>query len=205
MKGKATFGILLALVATFALEGAKGAIGDEVALLGMGALPNDGALHGEYWRLIAYSALHLNYVHLVLNLALLWWVGNIVERRVGSTGLGIAYLTSVLVAGSAIILIDMGHPRPGSSVGASGGIFGLVACALVLLHRKDASAFGQSKTVRVWLWVVVCAGFGASVLPGVSLTGHAGGFVVGLLAGWLFPLVHGAVEQGVGADEVRGG
>jgi rhomboid protease GluP len=210
VRRKATLCIFAALIAVFALEGARGAIGDEGALLSMGALPNDGSLHHEYWRLIAYSALHLNYAHIVLNLALLWWVGSIVERRVGSTALGIAYFAFVLVAGGGITLLHMSHPRPGASVGASGGLFGLLACALMLLYRRDASAFGQRMRVRLWLWVVLCAGFGASLLPGVSLMGHASGFAAGLLVGWFLPVAqspkparHVVGVEGDGADEVH--
>jgi membrane associated rhomboid family serine protease len=188
MKAKGTFGILAVLAAVFAVEGARGAVGDERALLAMGALPNDGRLGHEYWRLISYSMLHLNDLHLLLNAALLWWVGNVVERRVGPAALGLAYLASVLSAGAAITLVHWSHPRPGSSVGASGGIFGLVACALVLQYRRQAAHFGQSTRVRLWLWVVAGVGFGASLIPGVSLSGHAGGFAAGLIAGRMLPL-----------------
>ena len=186
--GRGTLAILALLLAVFAAEGARGAVGDELALLAMGGLPGDGRLNGEYWRLIAYSALHLNSVHLLLNGALLWWVGNVVERRVGALWFGVAYLASVVAAGLAITLVRLGHPRPGSSVGASGGIFGLVACALVLLYRRDAAHFGQGGRVRLGSWIVVLIGFGASLLPGVSLSGHAGGFVAGLIAGALLPV-----------------
>ena len=186
--GKATLSLLALLIAVFAIESTRGAVGDEVALMAMGALPNDGQLHGEYWRLVTYSALHLNYAHLLLNAALLWWVGNMVERRVGTASLAVAYLASVVTAGLVIMLFDLSRPHPGSGVGASGGIFGLVACALVLMHRQDAARFGQKSGVRLWLWVVIVVGFGVSLIPGVSLSGHAGGFAAGLIAGWLLPL-----------------
>jgi len=190
MKGKATVGLMLVLVAAFALEGAKGAIGNEAALLRMGALPNDGHLGREYWRLIAYSFLHLNFVHLVLNLALLWWVGNLVERRVGVAALYVAYLWAILATGLTMTLINMSRPRPGSSVGASGGVFAVLAMALVLLHRRDAALFTTSSKPRLWLWIALSAGLTASLLPGVSLTGHLAGLIAGVLAGVLLPIRH---------------
>jgi membrane associated rhomboid family serine protease len=188
MKGTATLGLLVALTAVFVLEGARGAIGSEMALLHMGALPNDGSLGHEYWRLIAYSFLHLSSLHLVLNLALLWWVGNIVERRVAAAVMGAAYLAAVIVAGVCITVVHLNDPRPGASLGASGGVFGLLAGALVLSQRRDAAHFATSSKARLWLVVVLCAGLGASFLPGVSLAGHIGGMVVGLFAGMLLPL-----------------
>lgn len=188
MRGTATALVLTVLVAAFGVELARGAVGNEVALLRMGALPNGGSLGHQYWRLITYSVLHLNYLHLALNLALLWWVGNIVERRIGSAALSAAYLASVVSAGVAIWLARMSSPHPGSSVGASGGIFGLLACALVLLHRPDGKRFGQSVRARLLLWLILCVGLGISFLPGVSFAGHAGGLLAGLLAGSLLPM-----------------
>ena len=183
MKGRATLGILILIVAGFAFEIAKGAVGDETALLRLGALPNDGRIDHEYWRLLSYSVLHLNAAHLVLNAALLWWVGNIVERRVGGAGVLATYFGAVLAVGVAIVVMRSSQPRPGSSLGASGGVFALLVCALVLLHRRDAVGFGQSRVVRLWLWIILAAGLAASFLPGVSLTGHAIGAAVGVLAG----------------------
>ena len=185
----ATLTVVVVLAGMFAVEAARGAVGDETALLGMGALPNGGGLDHQYWRLVTYSLLHLDYLHLCLNLALLWWVGSIVERRIGSAALGAVYFVSVVAAGIAITVAHAGHPRPGSSLGASGGIFGLLACALILLHRRDASRFGQNGRVRIFLWVILAGGIVASLLPGVSLAGHAAGLVTGLLAGWWVPLL----------------
>jgi membrane associated rhomboid family serine protease len=65
---------------------------------------------------------------------------------------------------------------------------------LILLHRRDASRFGQSGRVRIFLWVILAVGIGASLLPGVSMAGHAGGLVTGLLAGWRVPLLPHSAE-----------
>jgi rhomboid protease GluP len=188
MKGKATLGLMLVLVAAFTVEGMKGAIGNEAALLRIGALPNDGHLGHEYWRLITYSLLHLNALHLALNLALLWWVGNIVERRVGGVLMSVAYLWAIVATGLAMTAVNGTHPRSGSSVGASGGVFALLAIALILFHRRDAAHFATSSNALRVLWVVLLGGLGASLLPGVSLTGHLAGLIAGVVAGVLLPL-----------------
>ena len=79
----ATYILAAILLIVFGIEIATHRIGNEYALLEMGALPADGHLNGEYWRIITYSFLHLNWNHIILNLALFLWVGRIVERRVG--------------------------------------------------------------------------------------------------------------------------
>lgn len=191
----ATTVLLGILLAMFALEVARGAVGDEVALLRMGALPNDGALGGEYWRLVTYSLLHLNPMHILMNAALLWWVGYVVERRIPRAAFAAVYAGASLASGAMITVARMAHPRAGASLGASGGLFGLVGCALVLSYRRDAAAFGQGRSLRMALWAVAIVGLAASLIQGVSLSGHGGGLAAGLLAGFLVPVRAPGIEN----------
>ena len=73
-------------------------------------------------------------------------------------------------------------------MGASGGIFGLLACALILMRRRDAAHFTTSTRVQLWLWIVLLAALGASLFPGVSLAGHVGGLIGGTIAGMALPV-----------------
>jgi len=172
------------LVISFALELRRGAAGDEMALIPLGALPDSGALHGEYWRLFTYSLLHLTPLHLASNLAALLWVGGIVERRLSRMSFVLTYVGAVLAGGLAILIVHLRHPDPGSSIGASAGIFGLVTAALVLMHRPDAvEMFGANRRVEVALWSIVAAGLAMSALPGVSMAGHVGGAIGGAIGG----------------------
>ena len=186
--GLATLALAVVLLVVFAVEAASGAAGDEVALLRMGALANDGSLGHEYWRLITYSFLHLTSLHLLLNRALLWWVGRIVERRVGGLLMCASYFFAVILSGVTIVVAHLNAPRPGSSMGASGGIFGLLACALFLMRRRNAAYFTTSTRVQLWLWIVLLAALGASLFPGVSLAGHVGGLIGGTIAGMALPV-----------------
>ena len=186
--GLATLALAVVLLVVFAVEAATGAAGDEVALLRMGALANDGRLGHEYWRLITYSFLHLTSLHLLLNLALLWWVGRIVGRRVGGLLMCASYFFAVILSGVTIVVAHLNAPRPGSSMGASGGIFGLLACALILMRRRNAAYFTTSTRVQLWLWIVLLAALGASLFPGVSLAGHVGGLIGGTIAGMALPV-----------------
>jgi membrane associated rhomboid family serine protease len=70
-------------------------------------------------------------------------------------------------------------------VGASAGIFGLIGAALVLMYRPDAVKIaGGSWQARLALWTIAVAGLAASLAPGVSMAGHVGGLLPGLVAGW---------------------
>ena len=112
------------LLIIFGIEIATHRVGNEYALLEMGALPADAQLHGEYWRILTYSFLHLNWNHILLNLALFLWVGRIVERRVGIGRGALIYFTSVILGAVAILVKYSISPGQGSAVGASAGIFG---------------------------------------------------------------------------------
>jgi rhomboid protease GluP len=178
-----TLVLAFALVVIFGIEIVTHRMGDETALLAMGALPANGQLGGEYWRLITYAFLHLNWQHLILNVALLLWVGRIVERRLGTARFGLIFFVSVLLSGLTILARYVYAPSLGSSVGASGGIFGLLAAALVLVYRKDTASFGQDRGLRLGLWACLLISISMSFLPGVSLVGHLGGLIAGLIFG----------------------
>jgi len=180
-----TLTLAVLLLVGFGVEIATHHMGDEIALLGLGALPADGHLNGEYWRLTTYSFLHLNWTHIILNLALLIWVGRIVERRVGTARAAMIYAVSVLISGVAILIKYSLTPGQGSSIGASGGIFGLLAAALILVYRRDMGTFGQDHGLRIGLWACLGAGIVMSFLPGVSYAGHLGGLLSGIILGFM--------------------
>jgi rhomboid protease GluP len=179
--GTTILAVILLLV--FGIEIATHRVGNEFALLEMGALPADGHLNGEYWRILTYSFLHLNWNHIILNLALFLWVGRIVERRVGSGRGAIIYFTSVILGAVSILLKYSMSPEQGSAVGASAGIFGLLGAALILVYRKDMAGFSQDSALRRGLWVCLAIGVVMSFLPGVSFAGHLGGLIPGLILG----------------------
>ena len=64
-------------------------------------------------------------------------------------------------------------------MGASGGIFGLFAAALIILHREMTEPLGRQRRLRVLVWIALLAGLGVSLLPGISMAGHIGGLIGG--------------------------
>jgi len=51
------------------------------------------------------------------------------------------------------------------------------------MKAPPGASFGQSRGVPTGLWLLLAAGLGVSLLPGVSLAGHLGGLGAGLLQG----------------------
>ena len=184
-KKSVVFTLLTTLTIMFIIEIATHKMGDEVALLSLGALPASGQLNGEYWRLITYSLLHLNWQHIILNLVALWWLGNLVERRAGSTQAAVIYALGVVLGGIGIWIGHVLYPSTGSTVGASAGIFGLPGAPLILVNRRDAQSFNSSRRPIIGLWIFLVFSLVISFLPGVSSIGHIGGLIAGLVSGLL--------------------
>ena len=57
--------LVVTFLVVFGIELASHSAGNEASLLKLGALPDSGELHGQYWRLGIYSFLHLNGTHLL--------------------------------------------------------------------------------------------------------------------------------------------
>jgi len=179
--GPCTITLVVALLVAFGIELATHSVGSEAFLLKLGALPDNGALHGQYWRLATYSFLHFNGAHLFVNVLLLFWVGRIVENWVGIAYAAAIYVSSVLSSAAVILFFHNLHPKAGATVGASGGIFGLLAAALIISHRHRSGALDRERRLRTWLWIAFLAGMGISFLSGISMAGHVGGLIGGTL------------------------
>ena len=165
------------LLAVFLAEVALGAAGSERALIPLGALITRGWSSTDWWRVITFSFLHLNWLHLALNTAGLLWLGRIVERRLGHGWFVTIFIASGVASGVAGMLLGPVLPTTGVAVGASGAVCGLLASALMLAFRRDADR-------RLRLPLVICLAVVAaiSLLPGVSLAGHLGGLAGGAIA-----------------------
>lgn len=140
----------------------------------MGALdPTTGGQ--QPWRLFACSFLHGTWGHLVQNVVVLLLAGTLVEWMVGHWQLLTLWTVSVL-AGSAATLAWSDSVL----IGASGGVLGVLAAAVVLATRS-ASPFPVE--VRLWLGVLLGAVLftftAQSFGPHTGTLCHVGGAVAG--------------------------
>src|SRR3989442_6786226 len=120
------------LIAGFFDEIAAGAAGSEVALLPLGALRTRGWSWVDWWRVLTFSFLHLNALHLALNVAGVLWLGGIIERRLGPTSLVVLFVLTGIMSGVVRMLLGPRLPTTGIAIGASRGVFGLLFAAIRL-------------------------------------------------------------------------
>jgi rhomboid protease GluP len=172
------------MTAVFLVELARNAVGNDARLVDLGALPDSGQIHHEYWRLLTAGFLHYDLTHVVLNTLLLLCVGPVVERRAGTAYLLLIFLGGSLMSFTGILLKHLFWPSQGVSLGASGGLFALLGTALVLVFRFPS----PGRLVRLRLLVPLVGGLMYSVLPRVTMIGHVVGLVVGAAIALAFPL-----------------
>jgi membrane associated rhomboid family serine protease len=155
-------------------------------------LPSAGVSHGEWWRLLTAAFLHYGPVHLALNMFSLYFAGSILEQVIGRWRYLLLYLVSG-IAGSAGALF---HTPGSATAGASGAIFGVLGGLLVLERRGNIATGGQVLGLIVLNLIFTFA------VPGVSVGGHVGGLIAGVLLMLAFVRFRRSWELSVAASMV---
>jgi len=136
-------------------------------------------LHGQYWRLVTASFIHLDIFHLAGNMICLWWIGRLAEKILGGVVLTGVYLLTAIGG----CLLSAGWGTHGGGAGASGAILGIAGTLIVVV------AYGGVKLPRNRLFRRRIAVFIFFILLGglsrrVDDMGHLGGLAAGFLLGF---------------------
>ncbi len=155
-------------------------LGNDV-LLTIGAKKVNHLVSGEVWRLFTPHFLHINLLHLIINIVVLYAIGSTVEKFFRSS----IILFIFLLSGIGFITASIAF-CPRECVGASGAIMGLLGGLIAFLaHNKKV--FGRGVMLRSSLLIVVAflsLGFGQADV--VDPWRHLGGLIVGLSLGWFY-------------------
>jgi membrane associated rhomboid family serine protease len=130
-----------------------------------------GVAHGEWWRLETAAFLHYGPIHLGLNMFSLYFAGSILEQVIGRWRYLILYLVSGLAGSAGALYVTPNSP----TAGASGAIFGVLGGLLVLERRGNIATGGQVLGLIVLNLIFTFA------VPGVSVGGHVGGLIAGVV------------------------
>ena len=210
-----TVGLIVACFAVFGLELTVSMGGGDEALEGFfnqwGAVParitaalgSGNYLSGAILGIFTSMFLHGGWLHVIGNMLYLWIFGNNVEDRLGRVGFLVFYLVGGVAAALTQVAIDPGSSNP--LVGASGAIAAALGAYLILfpgariLSLVFLGIFCQLLEVPAliilgfWFVLQLISGF-ASIEPataqegGVAFFAHIGGFVVGLVVGFVLRL-----------------
>ncbi len=131
----------------------------------------------QWYRLVTSGFLHFGILHILLNMYLLYLLGQLLERSLGRTRFALLY-TASLLGGSAGVLL---FTDQGISGGASGAVFGLMGAAAISMHRQGINILntGIGRTLAINLLITFV--LGSSL--GISIGGHLGGVAAGAICG----------------------
>ncbi|MET0204767.1 MAG: rhomboid family intramembrane serine protease, partial [Casimicrobiaceae bacterium] len=122
-----TTALIAANVAIYLLQMAQPSLAVPFALWPLGAsAASNGQVSFQVWQLLTYGFLHGGLVHLLFNMFALYMFGGALEQVVGSRRFTAYYLVSVLAAAVTQLLVMALAREIYPTVGASGGVFGLL-------------------------------------------------------------------------------
>ena len=142
---------------------------------------------GQFWRLFTPAFLHFSFLHLAFNLAIAFEFGRRTEAVLGSKRFAFLALGIVLVSNLAQYWIE---PTPlfGGLSGLNYGLVGFVAIRRIRDPWEHRWQVAPALIVFLVLAMVLFSvGIGETVGLHVANGAHWGGFITGLLLGWVMP------------------
>src|SRR5688500_9610810 len=123
------------------------------------------------WELLTSAFTHVSPFHLALNMLGLYLFGPVIEAALGRGRFLAVYLLSALAGSAMVYWLSAEY---GSTLGASGAIYGLLGAALVLAYKVR----GDVQGILVLLAINTVYTFAGP--SNISWQGHLGGFLGGL-------------------------
>jgi membrane associated rhomboid family serine protease len=138
-----------------------------------------GVAYGQWWRIVTGGFLHAGFLHIAVNMYLLYLLGQMLEPALGHVKFALVYFVSLLT-GSLLVLILVPHSP---TVGASGAVFGLMGAAAVEMRAR------QIPIMQSGIGFLILFNLALSfAISGISWEGHIGGLIGGALVMFILQL-----------------
>lgn len=174
-----TYALIGIIVAVWAIDTFLGNI-----LIELGAMNGVAIIqYSQLWRMFTAIFLHVGIAHLGFNGFALYSLGREAELLFGRG----RYLVVFLLSGLGGNLLSLAFKGLGElSVGASGGVFGIIGMNLAyfIFHRDRLGEFGTKKRNSMIQLIVLNLILGFSI-PNINNLAHIGGMVAGIILGYL--------------------
>ena len=148
--------------------------------------------HFMPWQIVTYAFLHGNLAHIFFNMYGLWLFGTELESLMGRYSFLKLYFASVLTAGAMQLLVTSLSGNVYPTVGASGGVFGLLLAYGICFPNRKLMLLFPPIPMPAWLFVTLYSiielilGVTGS-MEGVAHFAHLGGMLGGywVISKWL--------------------
>lgn len=198
--GYLTIGLIIVNVLIFIFQLTMSLPQLEAFFYEYGVQPVEIVAGEDLHSLVTSMFLHGGWAHLIGNMLFLWVFGDNIEVTLGRILYPVFYLAGGFAASAAHIMVDTGSAIP--SIGASGAIAAILGAYVVMFPRSQVklailSFFGFWITrvtailfLGIWFVMQFFNGLASLGVPteqtaGVAFWAHIGGFVFGLLVGFL--------------------
>jgi len=183
-------------VLIFFYQASLGMEGYKAFLYEYGTIPLEIVNGEDYFTIFTNMFLHGDLMHLAWNMLFLWIFADNIEAVVGNANFVVFYILGGVIASLAHIFFNVGSSIP--AVGASGAISAVMGAYVVMFPKSKIKmwVFIIFKTFYIsavfflvfWfaqqLWGVFTS-MGSEQTSGTAWWAHIGGFVFGLLAGYI--------------------
>ena len=176
--------MLLYYVLMVMFAGADSALGfTSFSLTQLGSIVFPHLEQGQYWRFVTSVFAHGGVVHLVFNMYGLYILGPAIEEVFEKKKVILMFIVSgvlgmVVSYYARIYLLHEGANTVGAS-GAVCGLLGVAWVAAIRLGNAEVQRIAKRWSIFLGVW---------SLLPGVDLLAHLGGFLVGGGLAYVIPL-----------------
>jgi rhomboid protease GluP len=134
---------------------------------------------GEYWRFLTGGFIHIDIFHLLINMMAMMNIGMMLEKLYGPKRSLVILLTGIIV-GNAFVFIGQGNVL---TVGISGGLYALLGSLIVYAYDNG---WLKQPQFRSQLLFILGINLLINFMPNISVLGHLGGLITGLLWGIIF-------------------
>ncbi|HVY37038.1 MAG TPA: rhomboid family intramembrane serine protease [Polyangia bacterium] len=136
----------------------------------------------SHWRWLTAAFIHVNLLHIFMNMWVLGQIGAISEKAIGR-GLYAATYVVTGVLGNVLSSALAARTGPTLSAGASGAIMGLIGMAATFAWRSGQRAAARALAFNILFVLGVGLSLSARGVHLVDNAAHIGGLVAGALVG----------------------
>lgn len=152
---------------------------DAAYMLRCGAAYTPWILEGQWYRLFTSMFLHFGISHLINNMILLLFLGDMLEGIVGKWKYLLIYLGGGLVGNLLSLAVEYRSGEMAVSAGASGAVFALIGSIFVILVKQKGRVQGiTASRVFFAICLSIYHGFQST---GVDNAAHLGGLFGGVI------------------------